>query len=72
VNFYVLHPKARRRDWATASKPSNEDATAHHVLGCVQLPSPIDEERPGDFTVEDGSLGTEFPSPEMLPGKLRP
>lgn len=76
VNFYVLHPKARAApDFRAAASPEAIERgryLAHHVLGCVSCHSPIDEERPGDFIVEDALLsGREFPVvPEMLPGKL--
>jgi len=76
VNFYVLHPRARAAPnfQASASPEAIERGRylAHHVLGCVSCHSPIDEERPGDFIVQDALLsGREFPVvPEMLPGKL--
>jgi mono/diheme cytochrome c family protein len=76
VNFYVLHPKARAApDVRAESSPEAIERgryLAHHVLGCVPCHTPIDEERPGDFIVEEALLsGREFPvAPEMLPGKL--
>jgi mono/diheme cytochrome c family protein len=76
VNFYVLHPKARAApDFRAAASPEAVERgryLAHHVLGCVPCHSSIDEERPGDFIVEEELLsGREFPVvPEMIPGRL--
>lgn len=76
VNFYVLHPKARAApSLAADSSPETIERgryLARHVLGCTVCHSPIDEERPGDFIIEDELLsGREFPViPEMIPGKL--
>jgi mono/diheme cytochrome c family protein len=76
VKFYALSPRSRPPPAVTA--PSTPEAIARgkylvdHVAGCLACHSPIDETRPGDFTVA-GRLGAgrDFGHWEGAPFRVR-